>query len=103
MYNENNYSTIGNQQSAPDAALVEKIINSVDAILMRECLERNIDPEGADAPQTTKEATEQFFYIKEGILSKMDRAKRSEIAQDIMVVATGKKSNPCSVVLPKVR
>ena len=99
--NENNYATIGNQQSAPDAALVEKIINSVDAILMRECLERNIDPEGADAPQTTKEATEQFFYIKEGILSKMDRAKRSEIAQDIMVVATGKKSNPCFSIIDK--
>ncbi len=36
--NENNFSTIGNQQSSPDAALVEKIINSVDAVLMRECL-----------------------------------------------------------------
>ncbi|HEX3856455.1 MAG TPA: hypothetical protein VHY30_04060 [Verrucomicrobiae bacterium] len=28
---ENNYSTIGNQQNRPDAALVEKMINSVDA------------------------------------------------------------------------
>ncbi|HOI42768.1 MAG TPA: hypothetical protein PK523_07465, partial [Elusimicrobiales bacterium] len=32
--NENNFSTVGNQQSKPEAALVEKIINSVDAILI---------------------------------------------------------------------
>jgi len=31
--NENNFSTIGNQQSLPEVALVEKIINSVDSIL----------------------------------------------------------------------
>lgn len=35
---ENNYNTIGNQQSRPDAALVEKLVNSVDARLMNECL-----------------------------------------------------------------
>src|SRR5690625_1173599 len=28
--NENNFSIIGNQQSSPDAALVEKLINSID-------------------------------------------------------------------------
>jgi hypothetical protein len=39
---ENNFSVIGNQQSAPDSALVEKLINSVDALLMRECLRRGI-------------------------------------------------------------
>src|SRR5258706_603717 len=33
---ENNFSTIGNQQNRPDAALVEKLINSVDARLMHE-------------------------------------------------------------------
>ena len=38
--NENNFSIIGNQQSNPDAALVEKLINSVDAVLMKECMLR---------------------------------------------------------------
>ncbi len=28
---ENNFSTIGNQRNRPDAALVEKLVNSVDA------------------------------------------------------------------------
>ncbi len=31
---ENNFNTIGNQQARPDAALVEKLINAVDARLM---------------------------------------------------------------------
>jgi len=35
-----NFSTIGDQQSRPEAALVEKIINAVDARLMNECLVR---------------------------------------------------------------
>jgi hypothetical protein len=43
---DTNYNAIGNQQSRPDAALVEKIVNSVDARLMNECLVRGIDPEG---------------------------------------------------------
>jgi hypothetical protein len=42
---ENNFSTIGNQQNRPDAALVEKLVNSVDARLMHECLARGINPE----------------------------------------------------------
>ena len=36
--NDNNYSIIGNQQSSPDAAFVEKMINSIDACLNKECL-----------------------------------------------------------------
>ena len=50
---ENNVSTIGNQQSKPDAALVEKLVNSVDARLMHECLRRGFNPESPAAPQTT--------------------------------------------------
>ena len=42
---EGNYSIIGNQQSNPEAAIVEKIINSVDAMLLAECLQLDINPE----------------------------------------------------------
>ncbi len=51
---ENNFSTIGNQQSRPDAALVEKLINSEDARLMSECMRRGIDPESPSAPQSMR-------------------------------------------------
>src|SRR2546423_1407556 len=58
---ENNYNNIGNQQSRPDAALVEKIVNSVDARLMSECLVRGINPESSQAPQSIREAVARFF------------------------------------------
>jgi hypothetical protein len=50
---ENNFSVIGNQQSRPDSALMEKIVNSVDACLMNECQIRGIDPEGTSATPTS--------------------------------------------------
>jgi hypothetical protein len=34
---ENNFQTVGNQQSEATAALVEKIINGIDAVLLGEC------------------------------------------------------------------
>lgn len=58
---ESNYSIVENQQSSPVAALVEKIINSIDAILMRKCLEAGIDPKSDQAPRSVQEALERFF------------------------------------------
>ena len=95
---ENNYSTIGNQQNKPDAALVEKIVNSVDARLMNECLVKGIMPESPQAPQTIREAVAKFF--DEGIDQKSSMAgqmrtwptpRRTEVARGITVSATGLK------------
>ncbi len=58
---ENNFSTIGNQQNRPDAALVEKLVNSVDARLMHECMARGITPESPAAPKNIREAVARFF------------------------------------------
>lgn len=46
---ENNWSTIGNQQSSPHAALVEKLVNAVDATLMGMCYEHGYDPTNLEA------------------------------------------------------
>ena len=58
---DGNFSVIGNQQSRPEAALVEKIVNSVDARLMKECLARGIEPSSAEAPQSVGEAVARFI------------------------------------------
>ena len=99
--NENNFAVIGNQQSAPDSALVEKIINSVDAVLMRECLRRGIDPKSNDAPPTIEDALEDFFDIRHGMLTNLLPRKRRELAENILLVATGKKSNPNYLIIDK--
>ena len=62
---ENNFSAVGNQSSRPDAALVEKLINSIDARLTNECLIAGIDPEGSKAPQTIQSAVGQFFSMND--------------------------------------
>lgn len=58
---DTNWSTIGNQQSDPIAALAEKVVNSIDARLMNECLRLGIDPAGHDAPDSMRAAIAVFF------------------------------------------
>src|SRR3989338_4016645 len=70
--NPNNFSTIGNQQSSPDTALVEKLINSVDAVLTKECWRRGLRPESENAPQSIAEALKDFFGVYDGKLSSID-------------------------------
>lgn len=101
---ENNYNNIGNQQSRPDAALVEKLVNSVDARLMNECLVRGLDPESPEAPQTIREAVARFFddeikpnSVTAGLISEWPNSKRTEIARGITLTATGfgaREGNP---------
>lgn len=104
--NENNYSTVGNQQSRPDAALVEKCVNSVDARLMNECLSRSIDPESTKAPQSVKQAVAEFFEDNPnssvaGRIAEWSPAKRTTVARGITIAATGNppsKGRPCFTI-----
>lgn len=94
---ENNFSTIGNQSSKPDAALVEKLINSVDAMLMGEQQVR----EGEAIPETVGGAVEKYFGVKSGKLAYLAPSERSKLAQNIYFVATGKKTSPCYSIIDK--
>lgn len=89
---KNNYSIIGNQQSDPEAALVEKIINSADACLIKECLVRGIDPESDKAPKTMEKAIKKFYNVSNGDFMELVGSKRSELAEEIILAATGKKT-----------
>lgn len=89
--NENNWSTIGNQQSEADTALVEKIINSIDAMLMKECGIRKIPYDSENAPHSITDALEKFFKIKGGKIKDITPTQRSLMAKSIVLAATGKK------------
>jgi hypothetical protein len=105
---ENNYNTIGNQQGKADAAFVEKVVNSVDARLMNECLVRGINPEGPDAPQSIRQAVAMFFDDEynldsphAGQIKNWPNPKRTETARWLTVVATGASAtvgNPCFTI-----
>jgi len=98
---EDNYSTIGNQQSQPEYALVEKIINSVDASLMSKCLESGIDPKSKDAPRNVADALVRFYGIPEGKLAMLSPKERSNLAENIALVASGSRSNPCYSIIDR--
>lgn len=93
---ENNFSIVGNQMSSSTAALVEKIINSIDAVLMAKCSIAKIDPWGPNAPQSMAEAAERFLGVRQGSLINLDSNERSKLAEEsIWMIATGTKEKPC--------
>lgn len=105
---DNNFNTIGNQQARPDAALIEKLVNSEDARLMNECLVRSIDPESTSAPKTIREAVARFFdetldpnSSLAGHVSNWSDTKRTSIARGITLAATGfppREGKPCFTI-----
>jgi hypothetical protein len=97
----NNISTVGNQKEDPTDALVEKIINSIDAVLMAECHRRGIDPEGSEAPQSMSEAAEAFFGIPGGRMENLTAGEQTELADRIQLVAVGEKSAPNYLIIDK--
>ena len=97
--NPMNYSIIGNQQGSADSALVEKLMNSVDAVLMKECLKRGVDPSSNCAPRGIAQAQKEFFDIRNGKLSSIDSKQRSTLAENILLVATGNKKKPSLAIV----
>jgi hypothetical protein len=83
--NEGNYSTIGNQQSRADAAIVEKVVNSVDAHLMGACQERGIPPDSPRAPRSISEAVKSFFNGR-------------DMSRQITLAASGTRQRPCFTI-----
>jgi len=93
---ENNFGVIENQQASPIAALIEKLTNAIDAILMRRCLESKIDPKCSSAPASMHNAIETFFATdhKNWHLAGVRRKQ----AQAIQILAAGSRTKPCLTI-----
>lgn len=92
---ENYFGVIENQQSAPIAALIEKITNSIDAVLMKKCLETGIDPKSNQAPQSMDEARRIFFPNHRD----WDLARfRNQQAESIQILADGPRRKTSLII-----
>ena len=98
--NPSNFSTIGNQQAEPVAALIEKVVNSIDARLTNACQEGGIHPEAASAPRSIREAVARFFEKKpsfdpekDGRISMWENATATTEGRLLTITATGNKPN----------
>lgn len=89
-----NWSIIGNQSSSAERALVEKITNSVDALLMRKCLELGIDPRGSSTPKNPQEALVEFFNIEGGKSCNITKQIEEKISKDLCLIATSQDMKP---------
>ena len=87
---QNNFSTTGNQQKTGEAALVEKLINSIDSTLTKDCLKTRINPESSSAPKSITKAVERFYDIANGKLTNISTSRRNKIAEEsIGMICTG--------------
>ena len=104
--NEANYSTINNQNTNEYGALVEKLVNSIDANLILEAKLKNINPESNEAPASIKDAVQELFDITEGNLRTAGNKELSELSKRTMLIATGAKAkdakyNPSFLVVDR--
>ena len=102
---DDNFSTIGNQSSSADGALVEKIVNSVDAVLMGECWSSGLQPNSPDAPQSIPEAVADFFRGDRsradslGYMGNWSQQQRRKASNLITLAATGSRGNPSFTIV----
>ena len=106
--NEANASVIGGQQASPEAALVEKIVNSIDARLLDACRQHGLEPRsGADVPGSGLEAVSAWFdhgmntdqVSKAGNVMAWGPGKLAAQADRITVTATGPTDGYASITV----
>jgi hypothetical protein len=96
--NKGNFGTFESQQNHPVPALIEKITNSTDAILIKDCRLHGIDPKSKDAPKSMDQAVEEFYKIKDGQIGELSANARRLLAENIQVIALGDKKVPSIVI-----
>ena len=88
----NNSGTFANQQASPRGALVEKIVNSIDAVLMAKAFEFG-DLPGGSPPASMFEAAARYYGVQEGRLAEITAGERRAIARGaVQVVLSGQRS-----------
>jgi hypothetical protein len=99
---ENNWSIVGNQQARADAALMEKVVNSIDAVLLGEVQSRGIDPtDPQNAPGSITDAVVMAFdgdskSQRAGRVANWDDKKRREVSRNIALYTTGEQGSHVS-------
>jgi len=93
--NDNNFGVVENQQASPIPALIEKITNGIDAILIRRCIEEGIDPRSEQAPRSIKEGIRRFFP---GHKNWDLRAARRIQTEQLQIIADGPRMNTSLIV-----
>ncbi|QST02777.1 hypothetical protein IMZ31_19700 (plasmid) [Pontibacillus sp. ALD_SL1] len=87
-----NLSIVSAQTTNSVRAINEKVMNAVDALLERKCIEHGLDPKSQDAPTSLKEALKRFYNVD--MNEDMDGTLLSQLAEDIQIIAEGDEGYP---------
>jgi len=90
----NNAGTIKAQAADPVGALVEKITNGIDALLIRMCWDKKIDPSSATAPQSQCEAIRKFLGDDIADFNLSDKEVRAIAAKTVQIISEGTSEKP---------
>ncbi len=83
---ERMFGIVRGQQSNPIASLVEKVTNSIDALLMKKCYEAGILPQSKSAPRSMEDAIKKFYPDSKQWDLQTFRRKQAE---EIQIIADG--------------
>ena len=96
---QNNSGTFLSQQADARGAVIEKIVNSIDAVLTRHAYEAG-DFEAGNLPESMFNAAERYFGVHDGKLHNISVGERSRLAaQSVQVVFTGERRRPTITIV----
>ena len=90
----NNLGTVTGQSPQSVPSLIEKITNSIDAMLIKECRLKGEDPEAPTTPRSMEEAAMKYFGLTDASYIDLPDPKRRELASNIQIIAEGDKKTP---------
>ncbi len=90
----NNIGTVTGQSPKPVPSLVEKITNSIDAMLIKACREYGDDPQSPTTPRSMEEALQKYFNLNDDIYCQYSNEKIRNLAANIQIIAEGLRSDP---------
>lgn len=97
---ETNSKNVEGQMRSSSNALVEKITNSTDALLMRRCYEvEGVKPESGNPnlPKTLAEAVTRYFGKEEDV----NKSRSTWAKKNLVVLAEGEKKRPTITVIDR--
>ncbi len=94
---DTNFNIITNQSTTGGKAATELITNMVDAMLMKHCREKGIDPKSKDAPPTMYRAVDVFVQNMSGgrIIKADEKWLRDYSTKNLVIGVTGAAKFPC--------
>ncbi len=94
----NNIGTVTGQSAKSVPSLIEKITNSIDALLIKKCKMHGDDPRGHDSPRSMEEALQKYFNLTDESYANLSDRERRNLAADIQIIVQGSKKKPNIVI-----